>query len=88
MTRWIGAVVLAACLTCSGAIAVNPAVAAQNPGAPKAAGPTARRGSSHHARFASRPPARPVYYDRPDDYRPYPYALPTPFFLGLGFEPW
>ena len=27
------------------------------------------------------------YEDRPVDYRPYPYALPAPFFLGLAFSP-
>ncbi len=30
---------------------------------------------------------RPHYYDRPYDYRPYPYAAPVPFFLGFGFGP-
>jgi len=28
------------------------------------------------------------YYDRPVTYRPYPYALPEPFFLGLAFSPY
>jgi hypothetical protein len=27
------------------------------------------------------------YEDRPVYYRPYPYALPAPFFLGLAFSP-
>jgi hypothetical protein len=27
------------------------------------------------------------YYDRPVYYRPYPYQLPAPFFLGLAFAP-
>jgi len=88
MTRWIGAVLLAASLTCHGPVAINPAAAAQNPEPPKTGDPGARRGSSHHVRYAARPTSRPTYYDRPDDYRPYPDGLPAPFFLGLAFEPW
>jgi hypothetical protein len=34
-----------------------------------------------------RPNYRPYYYDRPYDYRPYPYQAPVPFFLGFGFGP-
>ncbi len=48
----------------------------------------------HHVLKATNPGARQndrsddrFYYDRPVAYRPYPYALPVPFFLGIGFLP-
>jgi hypothetical protein len=88
MTRWIGAAILAAILTCNGSAAISAAAAAPNPDAPKAGDPAARRGNSHHARYVARPVPPPTYYDRPNDYRPYPYVLPAPFFLGIAFEPW
>ena len=34
-----------------------------------------------------RPYYRPYYYARPTYYRPYPYLLPAPFPLGIGFGP-
>jgi hypothetical protein len=88
MTRWIGAAILAASLTCNGSAAISATAAAQNPDAPKAGDPAARRGNIHHVRAAARPVSPPTYYDRPNDYRPYPYVLPAPFFLGIAFEPW
>jgi hypothetical protein len=48
---------------------------------------SARRRYRQHTRYAYRPVAPPSYYDRPNYYRPYPYAAPVPFFLGLGFGP-
>jgi hypothetical protein len=30
----------------------------------------------------------PTYYGRPVYYRPYPYILPAPFPLGIGFGPY
>ena len=41
-------------------------------------------------RYAYRPyaqPYYPTYYARPVYYRPYPYAVPVPFFLGFGYLP-
>jgi hypothetical protein len=38
-------------------------------------------------RYADRTYTQPHYDDRPDYYRPYPYVLPVPFFLGFGFRP-
>jgi hypothetical protein len=47
----------------------------------------ARRRVRHYRHDAYRGYDRPRYYDRPYDYRPYPYAAPVPFFLGFGFGP-
>lgn len=45
-----------------------------------------------YARYPAYPayaryPAYPTYYARPYYYRPYPYAVPAPFFLGFGYLP-
>jgi hypothetical protein len=88
MTRWIGAAILAASLTCYGSAAISAAATAPNPDAPKAGDPAARHGNSRQVHTAARPVSQPTYYDRPNGYRPYPYALPAPFFLGIAFEPW
>ena len=40
---------------------------------------------STRSRFAVAPP---TYFARPYYYRPYPYALPAPFFLGFGYLPY
>jgi hypothetical protein len=94
MTRWIGTAVLAAVLMSGGSTVLSPAVAASLPavqqtlGAPQVTDLGARRRTRHSARYAYRPYYPPVYYDRPQAYRPYPYAVPAPFFLGFGFGPW
>lgn len=36
----------------------------------------------------ARYPSYPAYYARPTYYRPYPYAVPVPFFLGFGYLPY
>jgi hypothetical protein len=62
----------------------------QTTDASKATDLSARRRIRHyrHSRHdAYRASDRPHYYDRPYDYRPYPYAAPVPFFLGFGFGP-
>jgi hypothetical protein len=94
MTRWIGAASLALALMSGGATAIHPAAAAtleaavQNPETSKATDFSARRRVRHPMRYAERTGDRFYYYDRPTVYRPYPYALPAPFFLGLAFGPW
>jgi hypothetical protein len=55
---------------------------------PKANGVNARRHYRNYDRYAGRPYVEPTYLDRPIHYRPYPYVLPVPFFLGFGFDPW
>jgi hypothetical protein len=91
MTRWIGAGVLTLALMFGGSAAIAPAVAAQSavqtPQPRQAPDLNARHGAAHPARYADRPQVQPYYYDRPSYYRPYPYALPLPFFLGFGFQP-
>jgi hypothetical protein len=46
----------------------------------------ARRHDRRYVR-ADAPVDDGYYYDRPVTYRPYPYALPAPFFLGIEFAP-
>jgi hypothetical protein len=94
MTRWIGAVILGAAMMLGGLAAIAPAVAAESrvavqyPQAGEATDLSARRRIRHAARYAYPAYIQPRYEDRPDYYRPYPYVLPVPFFLGFGFGPW
>ena len=94
MTSWIGAAMLALTLMFGGVAAINSAQAAplramlQTPQSSDATDLSARRRIRPHTNYAYRPYVQPYYYDRPDYYRPYPYALPVPFFLGFGFGPW
>jgi hypothetical protein len=89
MNNWINAVMVAAALTMMGMAAINPVAAAnskarvQAPAATTATDLNARRGVRHH-RYQS---YRTYYVDRPYAYRPYPYAVPVPFFLGFAFGP-
>lgn len=43
-----------------------------------------------HRRHVARPSVQPypVYYARPVYYRPYPYGVPAPFFLGFAYLPY
>jgi hypothetical protein len=61
--------------------------AVQMPQAAEATDFSARRRIRHDRRYAYRSYERPYYLDRPTYYRPYPYAVPVPFFLGIGFGP-
>jgi hypothetical protein len=93
MTRWIGTIILGVALMPGGLAAIDPAAAApsqvvQKSQAGKATDLSAHRRVRHHARYVYRAYAQPHYEDRPDYYRPYPYILPVPFFLGFGFGPW
>jgi len=43
-----------------------------------------------HRGYVYRPatlPYYPAYYARPATYRPYPYGVPAPFFLGFAYLP-
>lgn len=44
------------------------------------------RGPIGHPAYA-RSQAPPAYFARPYYYRPYPYSVPAPFFLGFGYLP-
>ena len=87
--RWIGAALLAtAPLTFSGAAGNHPQPRGQWLRKKRARVTdrlSARRRTQH---YADRRYDRPVYEHRPEYYRPYPYVLPAPFPLGLGFGPW
>jgi hypothetical protein len=103
MKRWIGTAVIAAGLALSGPAATGSAAAANAKAGLRAAGPHAvglrttdaskatdlgaRRRVRHHWHDAYHRYYRASYYDRPYDYRPYPYEAPVPFFLGFGFGP-
>ena len=93
MKTWIGGAALAAGLALFAPAAMGSAAAANSkPGihateASKTTDLSARRRNWYHRHYAYRPSDRPYYYDRPYDYRPYPYGAPVPFFLGFGFGP-
>ena len=93
MKIWIGSVVIAAGLVLLGPMAIGDATAAdslaeiQVMDASKATDLSTRRRERHHTRYANQARYRPYYEDRPNYYRPYPYAAPVPFFLGFGFGP-
>lgn len=87
MTRWIATVAAGlAGLTISttaSAIAASQAATKHQPSA-QATDLGARRHHRHARRVHRIPPYEPRYYARPYDYRPYAYALPYPFVLGVG----
>jgi len=70
-----------------GSTAVNAADAVRSFDARNAGDLAARRHERHFGRYVDRSPAPSSYYARPVYYRPYPYAVPLPFFLGFGFAP-
>ena len=90
MKTWIAGAVLAAGLALAGpvasasAAATNPKAGIHASQASEATDLGARRRTRHVRHHAYR---APYYYDRPYDYRPYPYQTPVPFFLGFGFGP-
>ena len=93
MKTWIGGAVLAAGLALVGPVAPGSAAANDSKArihasqASEATDLGARRRTRHVRHYAHRANDRPYYYDRPYDYRPYPYQTPVPFFLGFGFGP-
>lgn len=90
MMRCIGVTVLALTLMSgsSAATAASLQAAVREPHALTSTDLSARRRVRHPAQYVYRPQVQPAYYDRPTYYRPYPYALPVPFFLGFGFGGW
>lgn len=92
MKRWVAAA-FAGILALAGMVATDPAAAAPPAKSGVSAAPasvstdlSARRHQRTYRRYAYRP--QPYYYDRPTYYRPYPYAVPAPFFLGFAYSPW
>ena len=88
MKTWIAGAVLAAALALvapAGAAATNSKARIHASQASEATDLSARRRTPHQRHYAYRANDRPYYYDRPYDYRPYPYQTPVPFFLGFGF---
>jgi len=90
MKAWIGVAFVAAALALGA-----PAAIAETRGAPqaKAADATdfgARRVYRCYPSYPAyaRYPSYPTYYARPYYYRPYPYGVPVPFFLGFGYLPY
>ena len=91
MKAWIATALVAIALACSAsASASERGVARAKPQAAvesQATDVTARR---VHRRSVYRPaalPYYPTYYARPVYYRPYPYGVPAPFFLGFAYLP-
>jgi hypothetical protein len=48
---------------------------------------SARRAHRGYIYRPATPPYYPAYYARPAYYRPYPYGVPAPFFLGFAYLP-
>jgi hypothetical protein len=90
MKVWIGVVVVAVALAFSAPVAV--AGTSTTPWAKVAAtsGATdlrARRIFRDRPAYAGYPNS-PTYFARPFYYRPYPYGVPVPFFLGFAYLPY
>ena len=93
MKAWIGIALAAAAF----ALGLPDAVAGTRT-APQAAAQTVAGATDFSARRVyrrypaypayARYPAYPAYYARPYYYRPYPYTVPVPFFLGFGYLPY
>ena len=89
MKTLIGAAFIAGSLALG---AIDPAAAASSragvsTSAAAASTDLGARRHRHYRRYAYRPAYPPYYYDRPTYYRPYPYSVPAPFFLGFAFGP-
>jgi hypothetical protein len=87
----IGAALLALFAICNASTVVNAAETSSQATPPKhqvskATDIGARRHDRRHDYVVVRRDDG-YYEDRPVYYRPYPYALPAPFFLGLAFSP-
>jgi hypothetical protein len=89
MKARVGAAVLAVSLMAGHVAAIDVAMAAslQAAGQPEASTTTDLGARRHHRRHAFSSVDQPSYYARPTYYRPYPYQVPVPFFLGFGFGP-
>jgi hypothetical protein len=90
-TLSIGAALLAFAAICDASTVVNAAETSSQATPPKhqvrkATDIGARRHDRRHDYAVARGDDG-YYEDRPVYYRPYPYALPAPFFLGLAFSP-
>jgi hypothetical protein len=93
MKAWVGLAVLTAAL-----VFATPAAIARTRAAPQAkpvatsdaTDLSARRVYRRYRAYPSyaRYPSYPAYYARPYNYRPYPYTVPVPFFLGFGYLPY
>jgi hypothetical protein len=89
-TLSIGAAALAFAAMCDASAGVNATEAASQTTPSKhqirKATNTARRHDRRHGYAVARHDDG-YYEDRPVYYRPYPYQLPAPFFLGFAFAP-
>jgi hypothetical protein len=90
MKGWIGVAFVGAAL----ALGVPQAVA-ETGAAPRAKAAVTSGATDLTARriFRDRPayagyPYSPTYFARPYYYRPYPYGVPVPFFLGFAYLPY
>jgi hypothetical protein len=90
MNIWMGVALVASALAFSAPAAV--AGTSTAPGA-KAAATSGATDSRARRIFRDRPayagyPNSPTYFARPYYYRPYPYGVPVPFFLGFAYLPY
>jgi hypothetical protein len=90
MNIWMGVALVASALAFSGPVAVagtstTPrAKAAATSGATDLRAPRIFRDRPAYAGY----PNSPTYFARPYYYRPYPYGVPVPFFLGFAYLPY
>jgi hypothetical protein len=93
MKIWIGVALVAAAQAFSAPAAIAGSETAPRSKATIASSATdlgARRVFQRYPAYPAyaRYPYYPAYYARPYYYRPYPYGVPAPFFLGFGYLPY
>ena len=90
MKIWLGMALVASALAFSAPAAIAGTNTATRMKAVAASGATdvqARRIFRDRPAYAGCP-YFPTYFARPYCYRPYPYDVPVPFFLGFGYLPY
>ena len=90
MKAWIGAACVAATLSLGAPPAMSATKVAPSVKAQAASDATRARLFRRYPAYPTyaRYPSYPAYYARPYYYRPYPYTVPVPFFLGFGYLPY
>ena len=93
MKIWIGVALVAAAQAFSAPAAVAASETAPQSKAAVTSSATDFGARRVYRRYPAYPayaryPHYPTYYARPYYYRPYPYSVPVPFFLGFGYLPY
>jgi hypothetical protein len=88
MKAWIGVALVAAAQAFSAPAAIAATGTAPQSKAAVASNATDPGARRIHRRHPASPAYVPTYFARPYYYRPYPYDVPVPFFLGFGYLPY